>query len=113
MEPSASKWESARDEGRMMPIPPFVAELRAPGRHARAVAARGDRCGAPRGARPGGTEILPHSRADNGEWALVTGIPDPGEEPVGAAREALEETGVVVSVDRLASVSPAPRCTER
>jgi predicted RNase H-like nuclease/ADP-ribose pyrophosphatase YjhB (NUDIX family) len=36
----------------------------------------------------------------------VTGIVDPGEEPaVAAAREALEETGVRVRVDRLASTS--------
>ena len=45
-----------------------------------------------------GDEILLTERADNGEWAPVTGILDPGEEPaVGAAREALEETGVVVT----------------
>ena len=57
-----------------------------------------------------GDEILLTERADNGEWAPVTGILDPGEEPaVGAAREALEETGVVVTVDRLASVSSSPQ----
>ena len=87
-----------------MPIPPFVAELRAlvgtrelwlPA--VTAVVRRGD-------------EILLTRRADNGEWAPVTGILDPGEEPaVGAAREALEETGVVVTVDRLASVSASPQ----
>ena len=87
-----------------MPIPPFVAELRAlVGTHelwlpaVTAVILRGD-------------EILLTERADNGEWAPVTGILDPGEEPaVGAAREALEETGVVVTVDRLASVSASPQ----
>ena len=91
-----------------MPIPPFVAELRAlvgtrelwlPA--VTAVVRRGD---------TGSQEILLTRRADNGEWAPVTGILDPGEEPaVGAAREALEETGVVVTVDRLASVSASPQ----
>ena len=48
-------------------------------------------------------------RADNGAWTPITGIPEPGEEPgLAAAREALEETGVVVSVDRLASTSAHP-----
>src|SRR4051794_8572926 len=51
-----------------------------------------------------GEEVLLVQRADNGAWTPVTGIPEPGEEPaVAAARETLEETGVVVSVDRLAS----------
>ena len=87
-----------------MPIPPFVLELRRlVGTHelwlpaVTAVILRGD-------------EVLLTRRADNGEWAPVTGILDPGEEPaVGAAREALEETGVVVTVDRLASVSASPQ----
>lgn len=90
-----------------MPIPPFVAELRTligthelwlPG--VTAVVCRG--AGA-------ATELLLTERADNGEWSPVTGIVDPGEEPaVAAAREALEEAGVVVRVDRLASVSVVP-----
>ncbi|WP_028642953.1 NUDIX hydrolase [Nocardioides sp. URHA0020] len=91
-----------------MPIPPFVAELRAlvgtlelwlPA--VTAVVRRGEGAG---------TEVLLTLRADNGEWAPITGILDPGEEPaVGAAREALEETGVEVTVDRLASVSASPQ----
>ena len=49
-------------------------------------------------------QVLLVRRADNGHWTPVTGIPDPGEEPaVAAAREALEETGVRVRVDRLAA----------
>jgi 8-oxo-dGTP pyrophosphatase MutT (NUDIX family) len=83
-----------------MPIPPFVSELRAMiGTHelwlpgVTAVIRRGD-------------ELLLTLRADNGEWSPVTGIVDPGEEPaVAAAREALEEAGVVIRVDRLASTS--------
>jgi ADP-ribose pyrophosphatase YjhB (NUDIX family) len=49
-------------------------------------------------------EVLLVRRADNGAWTPVTGILEPGEEAaVGAAREVLEETGVHVRVDRLAS----------
>lgn len=86
-----------------MPIPAFVAELRAMvGTHelwlpgVTAVIRRGD-------------ELLLTRRADNGEWSPVTGIVDPGEEPaVAAARESLEEAGVEVSVDRLVSVGVIP-----
>jgi 8-oxo-dGTP pyrophosphatase MutT (NUDIX family) len=93
-----------------MPIPPFVAELREligplelwlPG--VTAVVLREG---------PDGPEVLLTLRSDNGEWAPITGILDPGEEPaVGAAREALEEAGVEISVDRIASVSASPRIT--
>ena len=79
-----------------MPIPPFVVALRElvgtrelwlPA--VTAVVRRG---------APGQQEVLLTERADNGQWAPITGILDPGEEPaVGAAREALEETGVVVT----------------
>lgn len=52
-----------------------------------------------------GEELLLVQRVDNGEWSPITGIVDPGEEPAEAARrEALEEAGVEISVDRLASV---------
>jgi ADP-ribose pyrophosphatase YjhB (NUDIX family) len=52
-----------------------------------------------------GEHLLLVRRRDNGQWAPVTGIVDPGEEPAGcAAREAMEETGVEIRVDRLASV---------
>jgi predicted RNase H-like nuclease/ADP-ribose pyrophosphatase YjhB (NUDIX family) len=51
-----------------------------------------------------GDQVLLVRRADNGHWTPITGIPDPGEEPaVAAAREALEETGVRIRVDRLAA----------
>jgi 8-oxo-dGTP pyrophosphatase MutT (NUDIX family) len=91
-----------------MPIPPFVVELRElvgtrelwlPA--VTAVVCRGS------GAD---TEVLLTLRADNGEWSPITGILDPGEEPaIGAAREALEEADVVVTVDRLASASASPQ----
>ena len=61
-----------------------------------------------RDARPGtgaGTEVLLVRRSDDGTWTPVTGIVDPAEEPaVAAAREAREEAGVVITVDRLARV---------
>lgn len=84
----------------MSPVPDFVVEIREMiGTHplwlpgVTAVIRRGD-------------EILMVERADNGAWTPVTGIVDPGEEPaVAAAREALEETGVVIRVDRLASTA--------
>jgi ADP-ribose pyrophosphatase YjhB (NUDIX family) len=82
-----------------MPIPAFIVELRRmvgstelwlPG--VTAVVRRAD-------------ELLMVQRADNHEWTPVTGIVDPGEEPaVAARREALEETGVEIRVDRLAQV---------
>lgn len=54
-------------------------------------------------------EVLLTRRADTGEWAPITGILDPGEQPaVGAAREALEECCVEIRVERLAAV----RCTD-
>ena len=50
-------------------------------------------------------EVLLVQRSDNHQWTPVTGIVDPREEPaVAARREALEETGVEIRVDRLASV---------
>jgi len=83
-----------------MPVPDFVRELRRHIGHAElwmpgvtAVVRRND-------------EVLLVRRSDNGEWAPVTGIVDPGEEPAAcAAREVLEETGVVARVERLASTS--------
>ncbi|MCW2819403.1 MAG: hypothetical protein JWR42_2190 [Marmoricola sp.] len=51
------------------------------------------------------TQVLLVRRSDDGAWTPVTGIVDPGEQPAAAAaREALEETGVEISVDRLARI---------
>lgn len=59
-----------------------------------------------------GDEVLLGRRSDNGALAPVTGIIDPGEEPAdAAAREALEEAGVVIRVDRLVWVHQLPRVT--
>ncbi|WP_329129365.1 NUDIX domain-containing protein [Streptomyces sp. NBC_01476] len=49
--------------------------------------------------------ILLNRRADSGKWALISGIPDPGEQPAEAAvREIQEETGVSAVVERVLSV---------
>ncbi|MEP7090421.1 MAG: NUDIX domain-containing protein [Nocardioidaceae bacterium] len=87
-----------------MPIPDFIRELR---RHigtaelwlpgVTAVVRRGE-------------DLLLVQRSDTGEWSPVTGIVEPGEDPgVTARREAREETGVEISVDRLAWVHALAR----
>ncbi|GAA6524893.1 NUDIX domain-containing protein [Intrasporangium sp. DVR] len=91
-----------------MPVPPYVAHLRTmvgqqllwlPG--ATAVVLRPTADG-----RGGPEEVLLIRRSDSGEWAPITGIVDPGEDPhVTAEREALEEASVVVEVERLVWVS--------
>ncbi|WP_062303941.1 NUDIX hydrolase [Demequina subtropica] len=55
--------------------------------------------------RPGVRQVLLAHRPDFDVWAAVGGIIDPGEEPaVAAARECLEETGVVAEPEALAWV---------
>lgn len=55
------------------------------------------------------SRVLLVRRADNGEWAPVTGIIDPEEEPARAAvREVLEETSVVAEATRLVCVGASP-----
>lgn len=89
-----------------MPTPDFVLELR---RHV--------------GTRPlplvGVTAVIVRDgrillgrRSDSGALTPITGIVDPGEEPAtAAARESLEEAGVVITVDRLAWVHQIDRVT--
>ncbi|KNH19258.1 NUDIX hydrolase [Arthrobacter sp. ZBG10] len=49
--------------------------------------------------------ILLARRADNGQWALVSGILEPGEQPArGLVREIVEETAVVAEVEHVVSV---------
>lgn len=55
-------------------------------------------------------KILLGRRSDNGALTPITGIVDPHEEPADAARrEAEEEAGVRIRVDRLAWVHQIPR----
>lgn len=81
-----------------MPTPPFIVALREKIGHAplwltgvTAVVLEGDR-------------VLLIRRSDTGAWTPITGIIDPGEEPaVTAVREAAEEAGVAIEVERLTS----------
>jgi ADP-ribose pyrophosphatase YjhB (NUDIX family) len=59
-----------------------------------------------------GPDVLLVRRSDNGRWAPVTGIVDPGELPaVAAVREVLEETGVHCTIESLAWVNVAAPVT--
>jgi 8-oxo-dGTP pyrophosphatase MutT (NUDIX family) len=54
--------------------------------------------------------VLLHRRSDTGEWSLLSGILEPGEDPAaGVVREVEEETGVRVAVEWLAAVSVSPQ----
>ena len=84
-----------------MPVPDFVTHLRAGVGHSllwlpgvSAVVTDDD------------GRLLLGRRADNGLWAVVSGILEPGEQPAAAAaREILEETGVVAEVVRGAAAA--------
>ncbi len=83
-----------------MPVPDFVLRLRERIGHdllwlsgATAVVLSGDR-------------VLLVQRADDGRWAPVSGIVDPGEHPEQTVvREALEEAGVTCEVEALVWVN--------
>ena len=50
--------------------------------------------------------VLLGRRSDTGEWAMVYGINEPGEEPADTvAREVKEETGVEVTEDEAAFIA--------
>ncbi|TRW43515.1 NUDIX hydrolase [Georgenia yuyongxinii] len=83
-----------------MPVPPFITALRS-------------HIGTSLLWLPGVTgvvlddadRVLLGRRADNGRWALPSGILEPGEQPArGLVREVAEETGVDVRVHALTSV---------
>lgn len=59
-----------------------------------------------------GGRVLLGQRADNHRWALISGIPDPGEQPAAAVvREVREETGVECVVERLVAVRSGRQVT--
>ena len=54
-------------------------------------------------------EVLLGRRSDDGEWSLIAGSIDPGEQPADAiVREIHEETGVQAVVERLVGVALHP-----
>ncbi|WP_328557133.1 MULTISPECIES: NUDIX hydrolase [unclassified Streptomyces] len=56
--------------------------------------------------------ILLGQRSDNQQWALISGIPEPGEQPAACAvREVYEETAVHVEVERVVMVQAGERVT--
>ncbi|MBD0335308.1 MAG: NUDIX domain-containing protein [Cyanobacteria bacterium Co-bin13] len=58
-----------------------------------------------------GEKILLTRRTDNGRWCLPGGRMDPGESIEEACcREALEETGLQVTVKRLLGIYTSPHC---
>lgn len=56
--------------------------------------------------------VLMTLRRDFGEWAVVSGILDPGEEPaVGVIREIREEVGIEVELIRVGCIDVTPLMT--
>ncbi|MGC5247316.1 NUDIX hydrolase [Gordonia sp. DT219] len=56
--------------------------------------------------------VLLARRADTDEWAVISGVLEPGEEPAHAIiREIAEETGIDAQVVRLTSVDVTPLIT--
>lgn len=55
----------------------------------------------------GHDQVLCVQRSDNGTWTPICGIVEPGEDPhVAAVREAQEEAGVEIEIERLVWMSP-------
>ena len=53
--------------------------------------------------------VLLNERSDNGRWALIAGVMDPGEQPAETVvREVYEETAVHVVPERITSVFTQP-----
>jgi 8-oxo-dGTP pyrophosphatase MutT (NUDIX family) len=53
--------------------------------------------------------VLLHRASDDGRWYTIGGAMEPGEEPAAAAaREALEETGLIVEPLRVVAVQASP-----
>ncbi|HEY2791618.1 MAG TPA: NUDIX domain-containing protein [Micromonosporaceae bacterium] len=84
-----------------MPIPPYVQAMRAHIGHdllmlsgVSAVIVGDD------------GEVLLGQRSDNRRWSLIAGTVEPGEQPADAiVREAYEEAGIYIGIDRLAGVA--------
>ncbi|WP_129838239.1 NUDIX domain-containing protein [Streptomyces sp. RFCAC02] len=80
-----------------MPTPDFILDLRRHIGHAPLVLP-----GVSMVVRDDAGRVLLGRRADTGRWALIGGIPEPGEQPAQAAvREVYEETAVRCAVERV------------
>ncbi|MET9732122.1 NUDIX domain-containing protein [Streptomyces sp. NPDC006458] len=56
--------------------------------------------------------VLLGQRADNHRWCVISGIPDPGEQPAECAvREVFEETGVRCVVERIVAIRSGKEVT--
>ncbi|MCX4912761.1 NUDIX domain-containing protein [Streptomyces sp. NBC_00687] len=56
--------------------------------------------------------VLLGQRSDNGRWALISGMPEPGEQPAACAvREVYEETAVHIEVERVVLVEAGEQIT--
>lgn len=90
-----------------MPIPGFITELRSHVGHMPLWLS-----GVSGVVRDDRGRILLTQRADTAEWAVVSGVLEPGEEPARAIiREIAEETAVDAEVVRLTSVDVTPMVT--
>ncbi|VFA87942.1 NUDIX hydrolase [Gordonia paraffinivorans] len=90
-----------------MPVPEFIRELRAQVGHRELWLS-----GVSVVVLDAGGRVLLTRRVDNGRWAVVSGVLEPGEEPARAAvREVAEETAVTVDIVRLTSVDVTPVIT--
>ncbi len=90
-----------------MPIPEFIRDLRAHVGHAPLWLS-----GVSGVVVDDSGRVLLTHRADTEEWAVVSGVLEPGEEPAHAiVREIAEETGITAAVDRLTSIDVTPMIT--
>ncbi|MFI0961535.1 NUDIX hydrolase [Streptomyces sp. NPDC021080] len=59
-----------------------------------------------------GGRVLLGQRSDSHKWALISGIPDPGEQPAACAvREVYEETAVHIEVERVVMIQAGGQVT--
>ncbi|MFE0728778.1 NUDIX hydrolase [Streptomyces antibioticus] len=88
-----------------MPTPDFITEIRASAGHQLLWLP-----GVSAVVVDGAGRVLLGKRADNLEWCVISGIPDPGEQPADCAvREVYEETGVRCVPERIALIRSGRR----
>ncbi|MFF4403694.1 NUDIX domain-containing protein [Streptomyces sp. NPDC001404] len=90
-----------------MPIPDFIRDLRAKAGHHLLWMP-----GVSAVVRDDEGRVLLGRRADTGEWSIIGGIPEPGEQPAAAlVREVYEETAVHCVPERVLLVEALQRVT--